>query len=63
MKDKVRRLITIIKLKKGQGLVEYALLAGFIALTALFALKVLGETTLDIFTGFIGKFAEINSTK
>lgn len=63
MKDKVRRLMTIIKLKKGQGLVEYALLAGFIALTALLALQVLGEKNLNFFKDISDKLTGINVIK
>ncbi len=63
MKGEVLRLITKNRHRKGQGLVEYALLAAFIALTVMIALGALGEKTFDLFTGLTGKLFEINSSR
>lgn len=60
LKDKVRRLLETIRKRKGQGLVEYALLASLIALTAVFALGEMGKHVVNFFIEFAGKLTEIN---
>ena len=59
LKDKVRRLLETIRKRKGQGLVEYALLASLIALTAVFALGEMGRQVISFFTQFAVKITEI----
>lgn len=61
LKEKVRRLFETIKRRKGQGLVEYALLACLIALTAIFALGEMGKGIIGFFSEFVNKLAEIST--
>lgn len=63
LKDKVRRLLETIRKRKGQGLVEYALLASLIALTAVFALGEMGRQVISFLTQFAVKLTEINMGK
>ncbi len=48
----VRRLF---RSEKGQGLVEYALILGLIAVAAVVALQAMGVSVTDMFADIVGK--------
>jgi Flp pilus assembly pilin Flp len=47
---------------RGQDLIEYALLAGFIALIAIAAVELLGGGIRDVFGGLLAKVKQIPTT-
>jgi len=52
-------LIKALQGKKGQGMVEYALVIGFIALAVFITLGVLGNNLSNFFNSVTGKLSEL----
>ena len=54
----MKRLITWFKDEEGQGMVEYALIVGLIAIVVVIALSLIGNSIRDRFEDITGKLTE-----
>ncbi len=55
----MKKFMEILRDENGQGMVEYGLILGLIALVAIAAVVLLGNGVGDIFTGAKDKLAEV----
>lgn len=60
IKNRILYIIRLVLSKKGQGMVEYAFIIGFIALTVIFALGSLGSKLADFFTSIVNSIPALN---
>lgn len=57
--DLINRLRALVRDDSGQDLIEYALLAGLIALVSVFAIQAAGLRILDVWNGIVNMLNQV----